>query len=466
MTDTMKTTVANGPSDPSKWYKEVALMAAKRGIVAQRKVVAHLRAVTMNESVNLPVYNCDESISDESKCIQYRLILHALSHDDYSKLLGKLGNGDSGGKGEATQPTTTEPPETKQASEETPAKENVPPQTQGVNTKGEKDDTLRKLAEVLRDLGLGKSEAPAAAETDYVRVREIADEQFHYHINNGGFPENRVTQLVSKALEGHVKRIELVTPTGEVKTVEGLVHCQFPDVLKMVRSRTTNGYSVPVWLDGPPGSGKTHMMQQVAEALGVEAYILAIGPTDTKSVIVGTMSTGKYIPGIARQWYEHGGLLGIDEIAAGDPGVLNSTNTLIANTLYRFPDGTLVKKHKDAYIIVADNTRGKGSTKGFIRNKLDAATLDRPAFTTINYDKDLEVALSGNKKWAEWVQKVREFCGKTFSESVYVSPRASINGAALLAGGLGNEFVADATVFKLFSADQKATTIANVGAFK
>jgi hypothetical protein len=168
---------------------------------------------------------------------------------------------------------------------------------------------------------------------------------------------------------------------------------------------------------------------------------------------------------VAYKPFKDGGVLGIDEIAAGDPGVLVSINSLVANQAYRFPNGELVRKHPNFHVIAADNTRGHGNVKGMIRNRLDAATLDRFAFLRVDYDEQLEAALCGNAAWAAYVKRVRDYIASNSSESVYITPRASINGAALLAGGLDPAIVADSTVFKFCSADLKNTIISNIGQF-
>jgi hypothetical protein len=290
-------------------------------------------------------------------------------------------------------------------------------------------------------------------------------EKLQQHLGNGSFPTERIQQLIEAALANSARRVVLVKPTGETKPITGLVHKQFDIILKMTSSRVASGHPVPVWLDGPPGGGKSHIMEQLAEALELEPHILAIGPSDTKSAIVGSVATGNFRPGIAYKPYKDGGVLGIDEIAAGDPGVLVSLNSLVANQAYRFPNGELVRKHPNLHVIAADNTRGHGNVKGMIRNRLDAATLDRFAFLRVDYDERLEAALCGNAAWAAYVKRVRDYIAANSSESVYITPRASINGAALLAGGLDPAIVADSTVFKFCSADLKNTILSHIGKF-
>lgn len=456
-------------------YGALVKIIATIGGEADVRVNSHIRAITQGKHVNLAAYHEDDGIGLDTKAVGYAEIARALG-------LTVENGKPKFGKPDWTKLKSAEPDEAIVLVVDEPAPKPAPfvparrATTLPVATptppvaEGEAETaiaTLRKL--------LGAQAAPPAPPIDEGHVRLLVNEELgklnlHDEIRkanlNGAFPAERVNQLIAEAMADQgVRRVELVLPTGETKPITGLVHRQFEKALKMVRCRTGNGYPVPCWWDGPPGGGKSHMMEQVAEALGLPHYILAIGPTDTKSAVIGSVATGDFRPGIAYVPYKNGGLLGIDEIAAGDPGVLVSTNSLVANSSYRFPNGELVKKHKDFHVVAADNTRGNGNVKGMIRNRLDAATLDRFAFLKVDYDEELEAALCGNKEWAAYVKKVRDYIAANSGESVYITPRASLNGAALIAGGLDMEAVMDATVFKFCSKDLKAAIIGTVGTF-
>lgn len=461
------------------------------------RIAAHFRAISDGRHGNIATYHIAASIPVEDKYEEYSRIGSALGlvakagttpaklvKPDWSKLQGSIGNGAKAVEPDAPMTTPRESMAGKLPAslpvneddtelEEEPAIKPRASVRQLVSEPSVAPDDATALA-MLRKL-LASHDAPqkpVLIDDGVVRLL-IAEELQKLDLaaavkkanSNGAFPTDRVQKLIADALATMVRRVELITPSGETKPIAGLVHIQFDTVLKMTNSRTASGHPVPVWLDGPPGGGKSHLMEQVAEALSLDAHILAIGPTDTKSAVVGSVATGTFRPGIAYEPYKNGGVLGIDEIAAGDPGVLVSTNALVANQSYRFPNGELVKKHKNFHVIVADNTRGHGNVKGMIRNRLDAATLDRFAFLKLAYDEKLESALCGNVTWAEYVKKVRDYIAGNSGESVYITPRASINGAALLAGGLPAADVADMVLFRFCSPDLKATITASVGAY-
>lgn len=456
-------------------YRALLKIISGIGNEAGVRVNAHIQAVSEGKHPSLKDYHEDGGIGPAVKAEEYAAIARALG---LSVVDGKPKFGDpdwSKLKGQEADPEASEPePEPLPAA--APKRTNtlrVAPSSPPTVANVPEGDAEAAIAALRKLLG---TQAPApAVPIDEGGIRLIVNEELeklnlHDEVRkanlNGAFPADRVAKLIEDAMARQgVRRIELVLPNGETKAIEGLVHRQFETALKMARCRTANGYPVPCWWDGPPGGGKSHMMEQVAVALGLQSYILAIGPTDTKSVLVGSVATGEYRPGIAYEPYKNGGLLGIDEIAAGDPGVLVSANSMVANHSYRFPNGELVPKHKDFHVIAADNTRGHGNVKGMIRNRLDAATLDRFAFLKVDYDEELESSLCGNAVWAAYVKKVRDYIAANSAESVYITPRASINGAALLAGGLDVNTVADATVFKFCSKDLKAAIVGTVGAF-
>lgn len=457
-------------------YRALVKIIASIGAEADRHVSDHIQAITDGKHHSLAAYHEDAGIGRDTKAVEYAAIVRALGltvengkpkfgKPDWSKLL--------------PAPPAAETPTAIPVAAKLPAPEARPRSVTPVAPVAPApppvaDGDAAVAIATLRKL-LGQTAMPPAPPVDEGAIRLIVNEELekvnlHDEVRkanlNGAFPTDRVTKLIADAMASQgIRRVELVLPTGETRTITGLVHRQFETALKMARCRTGNGYPVPCWWDGPPGGGKSHMMEQVAEALGLPHYILAIGPTDTKTAVVGSVATGEFRPGIAYEPYKNGGLLGIDEIAAGDPGVLVSTNSLVANHSYRFPNGELVRKHKDFHVIAADNTRGNGNVKGMIRNRLDAATLDRFAFLKVDYDEPLEAALCGNEAWAGYVKKVRDYLAANSAESVYITPRASINGAALLAGGLDVDTVMDATVFKFCSQDLRSAILGTVGAF-
>ncbi len=59
------------------------------------------------------------------------------------------------------------------------------------------------------------------------------------------------------------RTIELKTPKGDTRKIEGATHPVFDEVVDLAHARDN------VFLPGPSGSGKSHLAGQVAEALGL-----------------------------------------------------------------------------------------------------------------------------------------------------------------------------------------------------
>ena len=61
-----------------------------------------------------------------------------------------------------------------------------------------------------------------------------------------------------------VTRVQLISPSGEAKDVEGPVHPNFPLLLRMAQARDADGYRVNIFLSGEASSGKTTACKQWA----------------------------------------------------------------------------------------------------------------------------------------------------------------------------------------------------------
>jgi hypothetical protein len=155
----------------------------------------------------------------------------------------------------------------------------------------------------------------------------------------------------------------------------------------------------------------------------------------------------------------------IDEIDACDPNALvklNGVLALDAGKSYRFPDGARVPRHKDFYAIVAGNTSGHGASEDYnARQTLDASTLSRFTYVQWDYDEQLERAMIAPEYvwWAERVQALRK-AAKAAAASLVITPRATVNGARLLATGMSVDAVEDAAVWKGAPEDTRNTVLA------
>ena len=181
------------------------------------------------------------------------------------------------------------------------------------------------------------------------------------------------------------------------KEIKGLTHSAFNSILTLL----ANGENV--LLNGPSGTGKNVLGNQIAEALGLEFYCT---------------------PAIRQEYKLSGGVYLFDEMDASDATVILNINSALANGYYEFPIG-LKKKHKDFYILGAGNTLGNGGDRVYTaREELDASTIDRFAVVPFGYDEKLEREIAGNEKIYEFITAVRKAVEETGLRYV-VSMRAT-----------------------------------------
>lgn len=245
-----------------------------------------------------------------------------------------------------------------------------------------------------------------------------------------------------------------------------LQHKSYHHIKRWLTSRDTNGFPLPVWAWGPPGSGKTHLAEQLALELAVAFIPTAWGPTSTDTRVVGFLSAGSgtYIPGPAYGWYKDGGLWFLDELDNAEPSALVSINSLLANSKFRFPNGELLSKHKDCYALAGANTLGTGAQQGFRRQSQDAAARSRWAKVRVEYDDALEDALSPVPLWVAYVRKVRAAVERLAKTNVWITPRDSIIGSAALLNGVPESEVVDHLLAEL-SDDARKQVLSEVGVF-
>lgn len=239
---------------------------------------------------------------------------------------------------------------------------------------------------------------------------------------------------------------------GEVKRDMGIQHESFPKVLQLANVRCADGYAPNVWLVGPAGSGKTTAARNIAKALDLPFYFN--GAIDNEYKLLGfTDANGRIVSRPFREAWTNGGVYLFDEVDGSLPGAVLAFNAALANGTCDFPDGN-VERHKDCIIIACANTWGTGATSEYVgRMKLDGAFVDRFVQVSWGYDEAMERALTGNDKWVKKVQKVRSAVSALGIKHI-VSPRASYNGAALLANGFDEVDVVEMTLRKGLTDDQ------------
>ena len=236
---------------------------------------------------------------------------------------------------------------------------------------------------------------------------------------------------------------------------------------------------VNVMLVGPAGSGKTTAAAHVAEALSLSFFFT--GAIDSAYKLSGFVDAqGRIVSTAFRKAYEGGGVFLFDELDASMPSAVLAFNAALANDSADFPDG-IIKKHPDFRAIAACNTFGRGADRAYVgRMQLDAASLDRFITIAWDYDSALESAIIGAPKphdapapasifpvtdsnqiqaltdsWFKYVLKIRAKADEN-KIRVVVSPRATFNGAKLLAAGWSWDDVQESALFKGIDSDTRA----------
>ncbi|QXO14371.1 AAA-ATPase [Mycobacterium phage Chaser] len=254
---------------------------------------------------------------------------------------------------------------------------------------------------------------------------------------------DEVRAIAKDVIEGVVMptRTYVQTPT-ETREIEGVTHKQFLDVLAAIDAGCN------VQLVGAPGVGKTHMCQQVADALGRDFYVIGFHLQSTASELRGYMSAnGEFVPTVVYDWASNpeGGILLTDELDRSHPGIQAALNSLLSNRFISLPNRETVYLNDKHVILAATNTYGDGPTWEFpAAQKFSAEFKDRFIAMTIEIDTDIEMAAAMAKGAAKdltqravsYVQKVRANVQREAIAGVTISPRASQNMAALLAKGV------------------------------
>jgi len=223
------------------------------------------------------------------------------------------------------------------------------------------------------------------------------------------------------------------------------------------------------FLMGGAGSGKTTIGVQAAEALDTNFY--STGAVMDKFELLGySDAAGHYHRTPLRDAVEFGGVFLWDEIDASDAGALVAFNAMLENGFVAFPDNvTLHIDFTKTHFIASANTIGRGANRVYVgRNALDAATLDRWTQLEVDYDRGIEYAMARNA-WRQgggddsqlavaeaWANTVRELRDTLESRGILalVTPRATRQGAKLLARGWAKDDVIKTCLHKHLSADQ------------
>jgi MoxR-like ATPase len=276
----------------------------------------------------------------------------------------------------------------------------------------------------------------------------VTQQQFDTLAADSATLAEKLDELAAKVTKAEPREIRVISPDGTKREI-GRVHKGFDDLLTVVSCE------VHAFLTGPAGSFKTTTAQKVAEALGLEFSAISICQQTTQVSLLGYMNAGgNYISTEFRKRYEEGGVFLLDEIDNGNANVLAVLNSALANGHCAFPDG-MISRHPDFRLIATANTYGNGGSTQYVgRCQLDGATLDRFAFIDWQYDEELEREIAGNDAWCDRVFALRRAAAALGSRLI-ISPRATFEGAKLLAAGMAREKVEKLKIWKGTSPEEQ-----------
>ena len=177
----------------------------------------------------------------------------------------------------------------------------------------------------------------------------------------------------------------------------------------------------------------------------------------TEAKLLGYMdANGKYHDTALVRCASEGNVFLMDEMDAGNAGVLTVANMVSANGQFAVPTG-MRAKHQDFVFLAGANTYGTGANRQYVgRNQLDAATLDRFAVINWDYDEGLEASRVGMnikspefdiergglvtpEQWFIRAQAMRKAVDRL--QMRHVIGRAVVDGAKLASAGIGLDWL-------------------------
>ena len=281
--------------------------------------------------------------------------------------------------------------------------------------------------------------------------------------------EEAVRTIVQDALANRpADKLEIKFPDGVTTKLDKHTHPQFVNVLKVVtmaRQSTKWPYLV-----GPAGTGKSTMGEHLAEALDVPFVAFPANPGAMMHDIIGFVSptTHEYQEPEYVTLMRNGGLLLLDELDKLHPGIAAGMNGLLAQMKVTLPTGESFPLHDKFFVVAGANTYGTGATAEYVGStQLDAATLDRFARITVDYDREYEkmraTAVLGADNGAKWVRQIEQMRENRDQHKIQaiISTRSVIGVATMVAGGIKADNALDWCLLAGLNPDQRNRLTAN-----
>lgn len=229
-------------------------------------------------------------------------------------------------------------------------------------------------------------------------------------------------QLLEEVRQGRAV-VNIVDGSGAILNIlseQENDHHKFQDVVKSLAIHHK------VLLVGPAGTGKTTMIEHMAERMNQPFYKYSCSRDSSVHDLIGYKqpASEQYLETPFIKAYENGGIFLVDEYDAmsGDMalffnGIADGSSSF---TIPHRDANPVAKKHKDFFLVMCGNTYGKGSTDYSGRDFQDLALMDRFRFCThtIGYHTSLEKALLS--EYYEFGMKLRATLEKKDS---YLSTR-------------------------------------------
>lgn len=320
-----------------------------------------------------------------------------------------------------------------------------------------KGDTAQQLATMIQTLATGAIDENA--------VRKIAQEEDTALMSKVGI---QVRTEISEAIKALAKPTVLeLRKNGKTIKLKGIRHFKTEEILfSIVNAKAQN-----LNLTGEAGTGKTHLLDQIHEALEKSGWFKQMGVKKARSCYIMSANKDMQAPELigresprffddgsgrpAGEWdflpnellaqFEFGGILGLDEMDRFADSTLSALNAALANGFITTPKGERVMRHPACIIIATGNTKGQGaSPKYTAANKQDSATLDRFAgnFIDIDYDPAIEEAICANPELLDALRTIRRLGDKHQIKGCVVSYRAMMQGRQYVEAGCSVAFFA------------------------